>query len=94
MSDEGPVVRRRAVVRGRVQGVGFRASCARRAVALGLAGWVRNRSDGAVEAVFEGDAEAVSAMLSWCAAGPPLADVRDVDVVPEDAAGDRAFVMR
>ena len=54
------------IISGRVQGVGFRASCQREAAALGLTGWVRNRWDGAVEALFEGEAAAVDAMLAWC----------------------------
>ena len=72
------------VVRGRVQGVFYRASCAERARALGLAGWVRNAFDGRVEAEFEGDPAAVEAMLTWCAHGPPHAAVEHVEA--EDAA--------
>jgi acylphosphatase len=68
------------VIRGHVQGVGFRVSCQRQAVALGLTGWVRNRWDGAVEALFEGPQEAVDAMLRWCHRGPPAADVTSVEI--------------
>ena len=85
------MVRRRVVVRGRVQGVGFRASCARRAENLGVHGWVRNRSDGSVEAVFEGLAAAVEAMVAWCREGPPFAAVTGVDTTDEPAAGELAF---
>ncbi len=77
------VVRRRVVVHGSVHGVGFRVSCARRAEALGLGGWVRNCSDGTVEAVFEGGEEAVTAIVEWCRRGPPAAEVTDVEVFEE-----------
>ena len=85
-------VRRRVVVGGRVQGVGYRESCRRQAERLGLAGWVRNRADGSVEAVFEGPAESVDAAVSWCREGPRWAAVRSVDLydeVPEGLAGFR-----
>jgi acylphosphatase len=82
------VRRVRVVVRGRVQGVFFRASCRRRASDLGLAGWVRNRADGAVEAVFEGEPGAVEAMLAWCREGPPDASVEAVDVGEEPPVGE------
>ena len=85
------VVRRRVVVRGRVQGVGFRMSCARRAWQLGVGGSVRNRADGAVEAVFEGPATAVEAMVDWCRAGPPMARVSSVEVQAEEPTGLAAF---
>ncbi len=71
----------RVVVRGTVQGVGFRASCARQANALGVTGWVRNRWDGAVEALFEGDAAAVERMIAWCWRGPAMAEVTSVEVL-------------
>jgi acylphosphatase len=80
----GSMRRVRVVVRGRVQGVFYRATCAERARALGLAGWVRNTLDGHVEAEFEGAPEAVAAMVSWCSGGPPHAAVEHVEV--EDAA--------
>jgi acylphosphatase len=85
------VVRRRVVVRGRVQGVGFRASCARRAQSLGVGGRVRNLSDGTVEAVFEGPAPDVEAMVAWCREGPAWARVKGVDVSDEPATGEGAF---
>jgi acylphosphatase len=68
-------------VSGDVQGVGFREFTRRRAIALGLAGFVRNRPDGCVEAVFEGDADAVRAAVEAMREGPRAAHVRDVDVV-------------
>ncbi len=73
----------RARVFGRVQGVFFRASTAERARRLGLAGWVRNRTDGSVEVFAQGAPEAVDALVAWLHEGPPLARV--VRVVREDA---------
>ena len=78
-------------ISGRVQGVFFRATCARRASALGLAGWVRNASDGSVEAVFEGPAEDVDAIVAWCRTGPSRARVEDVRITEEPPTGERGF---
>lgn len=83
------------VITGRVQGVGFRASCQRQAIGLGLTGWVRNRWDGTVEALFEGPEAAVDAMLAWCHDGPPMAYVTGVEVVtPPDAPPEHGFRVR
>lgn len=90
MSDR---VRRRVVVEGRVQGVYFRGTCADRAAAAGVAGWVRNRPDGTVEAAFEGAPAAVERMVSWCWEGPRLADVVHVDVTVEEPTGETRFVV-
>ncbi|CUA85366.1 acylphosphatase [Chelatococcus daeguensis] len=68
-----------AVIKGRVQGVGYRAWTAREAGARGLAGWVRNRREGFVEAVFAGPADAVEAMLAACRAGPLGARVEAIE---------------
>jgi len=65
-------------IRGRVQGVGFRAWTERTARGLGLTGWARNRRNGDVEAVFAGDAAQVAAMLATCRQGPPMALVTDI----------------
>jgi len=84
------VVRRRLIVHGRVQGVWFRGSTERQARALGVAGWVRNRPDGSVEAVFEGDAGAVARAVAYCRQGPPGARVDRVesfDETPENLPG-------
>jgi len=70
----------RAVVAGRVQGVGFRHSAVRHARALGIAGSVANRLDGSVEVVAEGDAASLERMLAWLRRGPPGAHVREVQV--------------
>lgn len=81
MRDDVNQKRVQVVVRGRVQGVGFRASCQQKAAALDVTGWVRNRWDGAVEALFEGSPQAVDAMLRWCDHGPPAAVVTSVEVI-------------
>jgi acylphosphatase len=81
----------RVNITGEVQGVFFRATCARRARELGVSGWVRNTSDGSVEAVFEGPGEAVDTLVAWCREGPPGARVEDVNVVSEPPVGDRGF---
>ena len=73
-----------AVIRGRVQGVFFRAETRDRARSLGLSGWVRNAPDGSVEAVFEGDRERIESILDWCRRGPSLAEVDDVDIAWEE----------
>jgi acylphosphatase len=82
------------VIEGRVQGVFFRASCAREARRLGLGGFVRNRADGAVEAEFEGPPEEVEAMVAWCRKGPPSARVEDVKVRAVTPTGGGDFVVR
>ena len=87
-------VRRRVVVHGQVQGVFFRDSCRRAAESRGLAGWVTNRPDGAVEAVFEGDADAVEALANWCRQGPRSADVSSVDETSEEPEGLSGFQIR
>lgn len=87
----GPV-RVRATVSGRVQGVGYRAACAREAQRLGVAGWVRNLPDGRVEIEVEGDRRAVEALLAWARRGPAFARVTEVtvtDVPPTGAGGFR-----
>jgi acylphosphatase len=76
-------VRYRVLISGWVQGVNFRAATRREAQAHGVTGWVRNRSDGTVEAVFEGEAGDVERMVAWCRHGPPAADVIDVVATPE-----------
>ena len=75
---------------GRVQGVGFRYALQREALARGLAGWVRNRRDGSVEAVLQGDAAAVDAVAAWARRGPPAARVERMDVLPAEAP-ERAY---
>lgn len=84
-------VRVRAVVTGRVQGVWYRDACRSEARANGVAGFVRNRADGAVEAEFEGPPAAVERVVEWCRHGPPRARVDDVDVTAIPVVGDRRF---
>jgi acylphosphatase len=84
-------VRRHLWIEGDVQGVGFRASAAARARALGVAGFVRNLPDGRVEAAAEGDPSRVDAFVAWCRRGPATARVRAVRVEEEPPRGDRDF---
>ena len=84
-------IRRRVVVHGQVQGVFFRDSCRREASRLGVTGWVRNADDGSVDAVFEGEADAVEAMCRWCQVGPSHARVERVETTTEQPAGEREF---
>jgi acylphosphatase len=85
------MVRKRVVVEGRVQGVGFRASCAAQARAFAVTGTVRNLPDGRVEAVFEGRPEAVAALVAWCERGPGYAHVTRTKVTDEDPIGETSF---
>jgi acylphosphatase len=78
------VIRRRVVVHGHVQGVFFRDSVRSKAQQRGVSGWVANRPDGAVEAVFEGEAEAVERCVELCREGPRGARVDSVDVYDEE----------
>jgi acylphosphatase len=86
--------RRRVLVHGEVQGVNFRDATRKEAESAGLSGWVSNRDDGSVEAVFEGDADAVERLVEWCRAGPSSADVEDVDAAEEDPEGESGFEVR
>lgn len=79
------------VVKGRVQGVFFRSTCATLARRRGLNGFVRNLPDGRVEAAFEGNDEDVDALVAWCGVGPDHARVVRVDVTDEEVRGDRDF---
>jgi acylphosphatase len=83
--------RRRVVVHGFVQGVGFRFAVERAANSRGVVGWVKNRADGTVEAVFEGERQDVDALVDFCRSGPRGADVRSVDVVEESVEGLAGF---
>lgn len=72
--------RAHVLVSGRVQGVNFRDATRRQARALGVTGWVRNKADGRVEAVFEGEEAYVRRMVEWCRQGPPVARVDEIEV--------------
>jgi acylphosphatase len=82
------------VVSGRVQGVFFRDTMRRRAESAGLAGWVRNTPDGTVEAVFEGEPEAVDDLVEFSRRGPSRAEVAAVEVIDEEADGLSGFEVR
>ncbi|MDX6397359.1 MAG: acylphosphatase [Gaiellaceae bacterium] len=88
------MLRRRVVVQGHVQGVFFRETARRRALAAGVAGWVRNAPDGSVEAVFEGEAEAVERLLAFAREGPRGARVDWVDIANEEPEGISGFEVR
>ncbi len=87
-------VRKRVKVHGRVQGVFFRDSARREAERAGVTGWVRNRSDGTVEAVLEGDEDAVAQIVEWMRKGPGHARVERVDVEDEEPEGLAGFEVR
>jgi acylphosphatase len=87
-------VRKRVLIAGRVQGVWFRESCREQAVAVGVTGWIRNLSDGRVEAVLEGPEAAVDRVVQWCHEGPRSARVDRVDVEVEDPVGESGFHVR
>jgi acylphosphatase len=90
----GETVRAHAIVHGRVQGVWFRQSAFAEAQRLGLSGWVRNQSDGSVEAVFEGPRADVELALDYLAVGPPHADVEQVETVWAPPKGETGFEVR
>ena len=80
--------RARVIVKGRVQGVSFRAYAVETATELGLTGWVKNSHDGGVEILAEGKKDAVEKLIEWCKDGPPVASVRSVHVEWEPFSGD------
>jgi acylphosphatase len=88
------VIRRRVVVHGHVQGVFFRDSTRRMAQRHGVAGWVANRWDGAVEAVFEGEADAVARLVAFSREGPRGAQVESIEVSEEEPEDLRGFLVR
>ena len=86
--------RAHVIVRGRVQGVFFRAETRSEALSLGLSGWVRNLADGSVEAVFEGERSSVERAVEWCAHGPAGASVDWMDGSWEEPLGEKGFQVR
>lgn len=88
------MIRKRAIVTGSVQGVGFRWSAREAARRFGVAGFARNRADGSVEVEVEGDGDRVERMLAWLRTGPPGSEVRAVDVTDARPEGDDAFRIR
>jgi len=87
-------IRRRVTVRGRVQGVAFRAALRQRARSHDVVGWARSRADGAVEAVFEGRRDDVGRMIEFARSGPRHAEVDSVDVREEEPEGLSGFDIR
>ncbi|MDQ1575243.1 MAG: acylphosphatase [Microbacteriaceae bacterium] len=85
------MIRRRAIIEGRVQGVGFRYSAGGRASALGVSGFARNRDDGSVEVEIEGEETSVESMLTWLKSGPHGAIVRSVTVSDREPQGGKGF---
>lgn len=81
----GKNVRAHVNISGRVQGVFYRMETKNSAERYGITGWVRNKSDGSVEAIFEGDAESVHVIIEWCKQGPSNARVDHVDIQWRDA---------
>jgi acylphosphatase len=87
-------VRRHVTVSGEVQGVFFRETARRKATEAGVAGWITNRSDGRVEAVFEGPSEAVDELVEFCREGPTAATVENVEVETEEPESLSGFDVR
>lgn len=87
-------VRKHVTISGEVQGVFFRETARRKATEAGVAGWITNRSDGRVEAVFEGPAEAVDELVEFCREGPTAATVEDLDVQTEEPESLSGFDVR
>jgi acylphosphatase len=86
--------RAHVIISGRVQGVCFRWETRSRADSLGVSGWVTNRLDGNVEAVFEGARERVELLLSWCRRGPSAAYVDEIEVEWQAPTGEQGFTIR
>ena len=91
---ESQAVRAHVFVSGRVQGVYYRATTQETAREIGVSGWVKNLADGRVEAVFEGDEDAVKSMIEWCHTGSPKARVDDVEVDYGEPIGLDGFEIR
>jgi len=94
MNNTSSSVTLRLVIYGRVQGVFFRESMRREAMNLGISGWVRNRSDGAVEASVHGDTAAVEAIVRWSKRGPDHSHVERVEVMPDEGNYSNFEVIR
>ena len=78
------ILTRHLIISGRVQGVWYRESMRLEAERLGVTGWVRNRDDGAVEAVVQGEDEVLAAIIDWCWKGPPAARVEHIAITPAE----------
>jgi acylphosphatase len=93
LTDDPPHVRRRLVISGLVQGVGFRVSLADEATRAGVVGEVRNLNDGRVEAFLQGPWRAVEEVQKWCHLGPELARVRSIEATDESPVAQLTFVI-
>ena len=76
------------IIHGRVQGVAFRHYTCQEALELGVTGWVRNLPDGSVEGLFEGNEDAVAALVEWCRSGPPAAQVDRLEISTGSYSGE------
>ena len=83
----GEIARAHLMISGRVQGVFYRMETKSAADRIGVSGWVRNKRDGRVEAIVEGEKQKVDALIRWCKTGPPAARVHDVEVTWEPYQG-------
>jgi acylphosphatase len=88
------MITRRLQITGRVQGVGFRYAMQDEAARRGVAGWVRNRRDGSVEALLQGEADAVDALIAWARQGPPGAHVIEVHTAAAEEPRQFGFELR
>jgi len=88
------VIAQHLMIRGRVQGVSYRASAQAEGQRLGLHGWVRNRHDGSVEALVAGPSVAVAQFIAWARRGPAQAQVVEIDITPAEAPAVKAFVVQ
>ena len=88
------MITRRLRITGRVQGVGFRYALEHEARRLGLAGWVRNRSDGSVEAVAQGEGDAIEALIAWARQGPPARTSERSEITAAEDAPYSGFELR
>ena len=88
------MIARQLKIRGRVQGVGFRYAMRHEAMRLGVSGWVRNRSDGSVEAVAQGEGDAIEALIAWARQGPPAARVSEVEITAAEDPPYSGFELR
>jgi acylphosphatase len=88
------MITRRLQITGRVQGVGFRYAMQDEASRRGVSGWVRNRRDGSVEALVQGESDAVEALIAWARQGPPGARVSELQITPAEEPLDCGFELR
>ena len=88
MAQDEPLARCRVIIHGRVQGVCFRLNTVRAATRIGVTGWVKNRPEGTVEAVFEGGNSELERIVEWCRVGDPPASVSEIELTREESTGE------